>query len=119
MSGFVCSHASASKVGASKVTADPLLVCSQGLSRMRDQGFVSLLAGCRPARNLMSPNGPKAIEDFKVGDPITSRNEFEPGGEIEINYVEEVFRRSAPILHLHVGGPGDPYDWRTSVFRVQ
>ena len=42
--------------------------------------------------------------NFKVGDPITSRNEFEPGGEIEIKHVEEVFRRSAPILHLHVGG---------------
>ena len=53
---------------------------------------------------LMSPNGPKIIEEFKVGDPITSRNEFEPGGELEVKLVEEVFRRTAPILNLHVGG---------------
>ena len=45
-----------------------------------------------------------AVVGRVIGDPITSRNEFEPGGEIEIKHVEEVFRRSAPILHLHVGG---------------
>jgi hypothetical protein len=53
---------------------------------------------------LLSPEGPKAIEEFKVGDPITSRSEYEPGGPLEVKLVEEVFRHSAPILHLHVDG---------------
>ena len=52
----------------------------------------------------MTPNGPRAIEEFAVGDAITSRDEFQPGGEIEIKHVEEVFRRTAPILNLHVAG---------------
>ena len=52
----------------------------------------------------MTPNGPRAIEEFAVGDAITSRDEFQPGGEIEVKHVEEVFRRTAPILNLHVAG---------------
>ena len=82
---------------------------TQEATKLKDDlvsaGCSQLGQGCFAAGSkLMSPNGPKAIEDFKVGDLITSRNEFVPDGELEAKQVEEVFRRSAPILHLHVNG---------------
>ena len=54
--------------------------------------------------NLLSPNGPKAIEEFVVGDQITTRNEFEPDGPLEVKVVEERFVRTGKIFHLQVNG---------------
>ena len=31
---------------------------------------------------LLAPDGPRAIEEFRVGDAITSRNEFVPNGDL-------------------------------------
>jgi RHS repeat-associated protein len=53
---------------------------------------------------LLTPEGSKLIEQFRVGDLILSRNEFDPEGPIEPKVVEEVFVRVGQILHLHVGG---------------
>ena len=40
---------------------------------------------------LLTPDGPKAIEEFKVGDPILSRSEYDPNGPLQEKLVEEAF----------------------------
>ncbi len=49
------------------------------------------------------PDGAKMVEDFAPGDLILSRDEGLPDGPVEAKVVEAVFRRSAPVMHLHVG----------------
>ena len=39
-------------------------------------------------------------------DKIVSRNEHDANGPLETKIVEEVFRRTACIWHLHVNGQG-------------
>src|SRR5262249_51519551 len=51
---------------------------------------------------LLAPDGPKAIEEFKIGDRITSRSEVDPDGPLEVKVVEQIFIRTGRILHLHV-----------------
>lgn len=46
----------------------------------------------------------KLIKDFKPGDLVLSRSEFDPSGPVEPKVVEEVFVRVGQIVHLHVGG---------------
>jgi len=53
---------------------------------------------------LLTPDGYKPIEQFKPGDVLISRSEFDPDGLTENKVVEQVFRRLGRILHLHVGG---------------
>jgi ElaB/YqjD/DUF883 family membrane-anchored ribosome-binding protein len=53
---------------------------------------------------LLVPGGVKAIEAFRVGDPILSRDEWDAGGEVGVQYVEEVFRRTGRLLNVHAGG---------------
>jgi hypothetical protein len=53
---------------------------------------------------LLTPDGAKAIEDFKVGDWLLSRDEYNVEGPVEPKVVEEVFRRYGPVLYLMVGG---------------
>jgi RHS repeat-associated protein len=53
---------------------------------------------------LLTPEGSKPIEEFQVGDLLMSRNENDQRGAVEAKMVEEVFVRTAPILHLHVAG---------------
>ena len=53
---------------------------------------------------LLTPTGPKSIELLQVGDLILSRSEDNPHGPLEAKQVEEVFVRSAPLLHVHVDG---------------
>ncbi|MEZ6143350.1 MAG: polymorphic toxin-type HINT domain-containing protein [Zavarzinella sp.] len=48
--------------------------------------------------------GSRNIEDFKVGELVLSRNEYDSTAPIEIKVVEEVFVRLAPILSIHVHG---------------
>ena len=52
----------------------------------------------------MTPDGFKVIEQFRVGDRITSRSEFDPDGALDIKVIEEVFIRTGKMLHLHAGG---------------
>jgi hypothetical protein len=59
--------------------------------------------GCFAAgTRIWSPEGYRQIEDFKVGDLVYARNEFDPSGPIEAKPIEELFRSVAPIVHLHV-----------------
>lgn len=53
---------------------------------------------------LLTPEGAKAIEDFKAGDYILSRPEDQPNGAVRTSVVEEVFELSASILQLRLGG---------------
>ena len=53
---------------------------------------------------LLTPDGDKLIEQFKVGDLLLSRSEFDPDGAVEAKVVEEVFVNEAEIFHLHVPG---------------
>jgi Holliday junction resolvase-like predicted endonuclease len=49
---------------------------------------------------LRTPEGLKAIQDFKSGDLILTRHESVPNGKIETKHVEEVFQTSAEIIEL-------------------
>jgi hypothetical protein len=51
-----------------------------------------------------TPEGSKLIEQIKPGDLVLSCSEFDPQGAVEARQVEEVFVRTAPLWHLHVGG---------------
>jgi Pretoxin HINT domain/Putative Ig domain len=53
---------------------------------------------------LLTPGGSKVIEQFRPGDLVLSRSEFEPEGPVEPKRVEEVFVRTAAVLELRVGG---------------
>ena len=44
------------------------------------------------------------MEDFRVGDRVLSRDEFDSTGAIEAKVVEEIFVHQALAWHLHVGG---------------
>ena len=74
---------------------------------------------------LLTKDGYKRIDQFKVGDRLLSRSEFDVNGPVEEKSVEEVFIRVAPIWNLHVGAkiirttaehPFYVYDkgWRTT-----
>jgi len=65
------------------------------------QFFQSCFAAGTP---LLTPTGSKPIEEFRPGDLLLSRSEFDPDGPVEARAVEEVFARSARIKALHVGG---------------
>jgi hypothetical protein len=53
---------------------------------------------------LLTPDGSKPIEQFKVGDLVLSRDENTPEGPVEAKMVVEVLVRTGRILHVHVGG---------------
>jgi hypothetical protein len=42
--------------------------------------------------------GHKAVEEFKVGDRLYARDEFDPSGPIELKAIEEVFVRQLKEL---------------------
>ncbi|HEY2787642.1 MAG TPA: polymorphic toxin-type HINT domain-containing protein [Fimbriiglobus sp.] len=46
----------------------------------------------------------KPIEEFQIGDLVLSRDEFDVEGKPELKLVEEVFRLSGTIWHVHAGG---------------
>jgi intein/homing endonuclease len=48
--------------------------------------------------------GYRPIEEFKVGEMLLSRSEYDLCGEIQAKEVEEVFVRIGRVLHLHVAG---------------
>ncbi len=53
---------------------------------------------------LLTPDGSKAIEEFKVGDLVLSRDEDTPDGEVRAKRVLATFNTVSPVLNLHVGG---------------
>jgi hypothetical protein len=53
---------------------------------------------------ILTPNGAKMIEAFKVGDQILSRPEDQPDAPVRTSVVEALFELSAPILQLGIGG---------------
>jgi RHS repeat-associated protein len=67
------------------------------------EGFLNFFNSCFSAGTpLLTPTGHKPIEEFQPGDLLLSRPEHDPAAALEAKKVEAVFRRSAPILHLHV-----------------
>jgi hypothetical protein len=61
--------------------------------------------GCFPAgTRLDTPEGPKCIEQFRVGDAILARDEFTPGRTIGVQSVEEVFVRTGRVWEVTVAG---------------
>ena len=53
---------------------------------------------------LLTPDGAKPIEEFKVGDLVLSAPEDDPNGPVAARRVEKVFQRLARIVELRVGG---------------
>jgi hypothetical protein len=53
---------------------------------------------------LLTPDGSKRIEDFRVGDILLSAPENDPRAPIQARRVEEVFQRVSPLIELRVGG---------------
>jgi hypothetical protein len=58
----------------------------------------------RAGTPLLTPTGAKLIEQFRVGDLILSRSEFDPVGALEAQRVEEIFVRTGHIMIVRVGG---------------
>jgi hypothetical protein len=76
-----------------------------GLVDLADAGANLYMMGCFAAGTpLLTPDGDKLIEQFKVGDLILTAPEDDPQGALEVKPVEEVFVRTAPVVNLHVGG---------------
>ena len=53
---------------------------------------------------LRTPGGWAAIEDLRPGDLVLSRDEHDPSGAAEAKVVEAVFRRTAALWTLRLGG---------------
>jgi hypothetical protein len=69
----------------------------------------SYLAACFAAGTpILGEHGAKPIEDFRPGDRLWARDEFDPNGPLELKEVEEVFQTEAPIWHVHLRGPLSP-----------
>jgi hypothetical protein len=68
-------------------------------------GTRALLKACFAAGTpLLTPDGCKPIEEFRVGDLVLSRAEEDADGPVVAKEVLEVFVRTGRVLHLHVGG---------------
>ncbi len=64
-----------------------------------------LLSACFAAGTpLLTPDGSRPIEQFKPGDFVLARSEFNPNGPVEPKIVEETFVTIGRIVHLHVNG---------------
>ncbi len=81
------------------VAADSPKLAADALACMQLEG-ACFVAGTP----LLTPGGSKLIEQFRVGDAILSRSEFDPTGPIEAKVIEEVFVRTGRVAHLHAGG---------------
>jgi hypothetical protein len=53
---------------------------------------------------LLTPTGHKPVEQFRPGDQILSRSQWDPEGRVEAKQVEAVFVRTAPLWDLRAGG---------------
>ena len=67
--------------------------------------FGQRVAACFVAGTpLLTPEGEKAVEGFRVGDQILSRSESDPEAPVESRTVEKIFIRQSPILAIRVRG---------------
>lgn len=64
-------------------------------------GFFICFAAGTP---VMTPAGPRPIEELQEGDLVLARDEHNVEGELAAKRVEEVHRRTAEILELRLGG---------------
>ena len=53
---------------------------------------------------LLTPDGSKPIEQFKVGDTLLSSPEDDPEGAVTARRVEKVFERVSPLIEVCLGG---------------
>lgn len=53
---------------------------------------------------LLTPDGSKAIEDFKVGEPILSADENDATCKVQIRYVEQVLQQSSLLIRIQLAG---------------
>ncbi|MBX9678673.1 MAG: putative Ig domain-containing protein [Gemmataceae bacterium] len=53
---------------------------------------------------LLTPDGSKPIEEFRVGDAIVARDEHDVDAATQVCFVEETFCRVSPIITMRVGG---------------
>lgn len=78
------------------------LGAAQGLATAAGQWSRYKAACFGSGTPLLTPEGSKPIEQFKVGDILLSRDEHDPAGPVLPRQVEEVFVRTGRILHLHI-----------------
>ncbi|MDY3557152.1 polymorphic toxin-type HINT domain-containing protein, partial [Gemmata sp. JC717] len=72
---------------------------------LQANGCKYLNAGCFAAgTKLLTRRGWVAVELLGVGDEVASRTEHDPSGPVEWKAVEDTFRRTGRVLHLHFGG---------------
>ncbi len=53
---------------------------------------------------LLTPDGSKSIENFKVGDAILSADENDCQCRVQLRHVEQIHRRSSLVMCLSLGG---------------
>jgi hypothetical protein len=53
---------------------------------------------------LLTPEGPRPINELKPGDAILSRSELDPTGDVVVRRVEKIFELTGLIAELTVGG---------------
>ncbi len=69
------------------------------------QNLAQFLKACFAAGTpLLTPDGSKPIEDFRVGDWVLSRSEDDPEGPLVAKRVVNVFHNYSPLLEIHLGG---------------
>lgn len=82
---------------------DPRLATGRLLSVANDLGVTT--GACFAAGTpLLTPEGSKAIEQFKAGDLVLSRDEDDPYGKVQAKAVLEVFTHDSELLQLWVAG---------------
>jgi hypothetical protein len=74
---------------------------TSGCGRFNEEGTIGCFA--RGTR-LLTPTGSLPIEQLLRGFVVLARPEDDPNGPVEAKVVEDLFVRTARIMHLHVGG---------------
>ena len=80
------------------------VVSRAGLSLVRAARAAMSVACFIKGTLLLTPDGYKRIEDFKVGDRILSADENDPECKVAAQYVEDVFERFGLITRVHLAG---------------
>jgi hypothetical protein len=74
-----------------------------GISRWVGPQLRSVNQACFVAGTpLLTPGGAKPIEQFRAGDEILSRSEFDPDGPLAVKIVEQTFFLQAKVLSVKV-----------------
>jgi hypothetical protein len=98
-------YSGAKTLGFSEGTSQVIGSITPAALSLAFSGLGAYLTACFAAgTQLLTPEGSKAIEEFKVGDLLLSRNENWFEGPVVAKVVEEVFVRTAQIMELRVGG---------------